>query len=219
MKFLIFNLTVVAALGYLIMGNDKDFNLQTVESKVSKTIDQNFGSSLEKVKKAVSKPAAEIQKQLVSQNIESSIVKPLQKIKNNIETKVRINLPVQHIELDSSLDVHNVSSTNLKDMKSGAAIATSKTNTSGHPNYPNSIKKSEIFEDEQVSVKKRIVKKVNMNQKIESNKKKPNGTDTNFSSDDKKEISNNFMSIAERRRELNKLAREMELVFVDKLTM
>ena len=127
MKFLIFNLTVVAALGFLIMGNDKDFNLQTVESKVSKTIDQNFGSSLEKVKKAVSKPAAEIQKQLVSQNIESSIVKPLQKIKNNIETKVRINLPVQHIELDSSLDVHNVSSTNLKDMKSGAAIATSKT--------------------------------------------------------------------------------------------
>ena len=88
MKFLIFNLTVVAALGYLIMGNDKDFNLQTVESKVSKTIDQNFGSSLEKVKKAVSKPAAEIQNQLVSQNIESSIVKPLQKIKNNIETKI-----------------------------------------------------------------------------------------------------------------------------------
>jgi len=171
MKFLVFNLTVIGALAYLIVDNNH-MNEAPVPKPVqnAEKTDQKI-SMVNEIKKATYE---------LSQEIREVVASEFKKVK----------------EPDPPLDI-----TEIK------AAPNSKVQ-----NEPQS-KTTEIAE--------RTVHKVPQFDASKVSEANPTHVSANSSETAQGEggEENQFMSAKERRRELNRLAREMELIFVDKLNM
>ena len=174
MKFFIFNIAVILALGYLVWGDNQDF-----QRNINKT------------------------------NIEHSVIAPIKSAIKDAKEKFK--------DIKNSTTVSQ-ESLNQSQISKPTDIKPEKTLIEVSPREASKTKGNESKKPI-IQVAKRpipVMKKPESSSASESAEASPKAP---LKQATKKEPENQFMTARERRRELNKLAGEMELLFVDKLNM
>ena len=170
MKFFIFNLAVIGALVYLILGDNQDLTKDINANKIRQSIIAPVKSA---IKGAKEKFQANGEAPTVGEeNLDQSKVSKITKNKSGIE---QVNISREDAP---ALDANKIKQPLINVSKRPVPVM----------KKPSAIQKSAPFKEP-------------LQQTI------------------KKEPKSQFMTARERRRELNKLAGEMELLFVDKLNM
>ena len=212
MKFLVFNLAVIGALAYLIVDNNR-MNEAPVPKPVrnAEKTDQKI-SVVNEIKKVTNELSQEIREVVAS---EFKKVKEPDHPLDITEIKAAPNSKGEN-ETESSPEEPKVVASEFDKIKKSVpqpevpenkAVPNSKVQ-----NEPQS-KSTEIAERTVHKVPQFDASKVSENN---ATNVKANSSETTQGEGGEK---NQFMSTKERRRELNRLAREMELIFVDKLNM
>ena len=212
MKFLVFNLAVIGALAYLIVDNNR-MNEAPVPKPVrnAEKTDQKI-SVVNEIKKVTNELSQEIREVVAS---EFKKVKEPDHPLDITEIKAAPNSKVE-IETESSPEEPKVVASEFDKIKKSVpqpevsenkAVPHSKIQNEPQP------KSTEIAERTVHKVPQFDASKVSENNV--TNVKANSIENTQGEGEEK----NKFMSTKERRRELNRLAREMELIFVDKLNM
>jgi len=212
MKFLVFNLAVIGALAYLIVDNNP-----TNEAPIPKPVrnaektDQKI-SVVNEIKKVTNELSQEIREVVAS---EFKKVKEPDPPLDITDIKAAPNSKVENETLSSPKEPKLVASEFDKIKKSGPLPKVSENKAvpySKIQNEPQS-KTTEIAERTVHKVPQFDASKVS-----ETNATHVSSHNRETAQEERGE-KNQFMSTKERRRELNRLAREMELIFVDKLNM
>ena len=212
MKFLVFNLAVIGALAYLIIDNNH-MNEAPVPKPVrnAEKTDQKT-SVVNEIKKVTNE---------LSQEIREVVASEFKKIKepdpplDTTEIKAAPNSKIKNETLSSPKEP-NVMAPEFDKVKKLVPQLEVPENmvvpNSKIQNEPQS-KSTEIAERTVHKVPQFGASKVS---ETNATKVSANGVETTQGEGGE---NNQFMSTKERRRELNRLAREMELIFVDKLNM
>ena len=212
MKFLVFNLAVIGALAYLIVDNNR-MNEAPVPKPVrnAEKTDQKI-SVVNEIKKVTNELSQEIREVVAS---EFKKVKEPDPALDITEIKAAPNSKVENETQSSPKEPEVVASEfdKVKILVPQSEVPENKAVPNWKvPNQPQS-KSTEIAE--------RTVHKVPQFDASKVSETNVPHVSSNASETAQGEggEENQFMSTKERRRELNRLAREMELIFVDKLNM
>ena len=212
MKFLVFNLAVIGALAYLIIDNNH-MNEAPVPKPVrnAEKTDQKT-SVVNEIKKVTNE---------LSQEIREVVASELKKVK---EPNPPLDIP--EIKAAPNWKVENETQSAPKEPKVVASEFDKVNKSVPQPEVPGNkaVPHSKIQNEPQsksIEIAERTVHKVHQfdasnNSETNATKVSVDGVETTQGEGEEK---NQFMSTKERRRELNRLAREMELIFVDKLNM
>ena len=199
MKFVIFNLIVVVSLGYLIMGNQPGL-LQSLKDSIHSS---KFNAATQKNEKSIINKSPEYTK----------------------PRAIEVTKPTQHSNPTKLETVNEVS----PKVKAASKKGKSKTNTS-----QSAAEKPKFnISAQRLSAKKEIAtrktkpiqvneRKVNKPQHFDKSPKavsvnSTEGKPTKKNKAEEEKQHAKFMTAKERRRELARLARDMELIFVNKL--
>ena len=212
MKFLVFNLAVIGALAYLIIDNNH-MNEAPVPKPVrnAEKTDQKT-SVVNEIKRATDELSQEIREVVAS---EFKKVKEPDPPLNTTEIKAAPNSKIKNETLSSPKEP-NVMAPEFDKVKKLVPQLEVPENmvvpNSKIQNEPQS-KSTEIAERTVHKVPQFDASKVSETNAIHASANSGETTQGEGGNE------NQFMSAKERRRELNRLAREMELIFVDKLNM
>jgi len=210
MKFLVFNLAVIGALAYLIIDNNR-MNEVPVPKPVrnAEKTDQK-SSVVSEIKKVTNKLSQEIREVVAS---EFKKVKEPDPPLDTTEIKAAPNSKVENETQSSPREPKVVASEFDKIKKSvpQPEVLENKAVPNSKVQIEPQSKSTEIAERTVHKVPQFDASKVS--ETIAAHVSSHNRETTQG------EEENQFMSAKERRRELNRLAREMELIFVDKLNM
>ena len=212
MKFLVFNLAVIGALAYLIIDNNH-MNEAPVPKPVrnAEKTDQKT-SVVNEIKKVTNELSQEIREVVAS---EFKKVKEPDPPLDTTEIKAAPNSKVEN-ETQSSLKEPEVVGSEFDKVKKSV----SQPEVSENKAMPN----TKIQNEPQTKSTEIAVRTVNKVPQFDASKvSETNAIHALANSGETTQgeggNENQFMSAKERRRELNRLAREMELIFVDKLNM
>ena len=212
MKFLVFNLAVIGALAYLIVDNNR-MNEAPVPKPVrnAEKTDQKI-SVVNKIKKVTNELSQEIREVVAS---EFKKVKEPDPPLDTTDFKAAPNWKAEN-ETQSSPKEPKVVASEFEKIKKSVPQSEVPENKA----VPNSKVQNEP-QSRSTEIAERTVHKVPQFDASKVSEANP----THVSSHSRETAQGNggeeiqFMSAKERRRELNRLAREMELIFVDKLNM
>ena len=212
MKFLVFNLAVIGALAYLIIDNSR-MNEAPVPKPVrnAEKTDQKI-SVVNEIKRATNE---------LSQEIREIVASEFKKIK-----KPDHPLDIPDIKATPNWKIENETQSSLKEPKVVASEfdkvkkSVPQLEVTENKAVPNSKVQNEP-QSRSTEIAERTVHKVpqfDASKVSETNAPHVSSNSSQTAQGEGRE-ENQFMSTKERRRELNRLAREMELIFVDKLNM
>mgnify|MGYP001368470567 CR=1 FL=1 len=210
MKFLVFNLAVIGALAYLIVDNNR-MNEAPVLKPVrnAEKTDQKL-SVVNEIKKVTNELSQEIREVVAS---EFKKVKEPDPPLDITENKAAPNSKIEY-ETQSSPKEPKVVASEFDKVKKSVPQPGVPENKS----LPNSKVQNEP-QPKSTEIVERTVHKVPQFDASKVSETNATNVSANSIETTQGEEKNQFMSTKERRRELNRLAREMELIFVDKLNM
>jgi len=149
--------------------------------------------------------------QISKSEIEHSVIKPVKSVLKNVQKVAKEKLESlknkPSLNADHSADTESPKSENIE--VTSTEIPAPKPTTS----------KSSVTEDQVIHVASRPTPIMQRPNHLPEQSKEMVPPVANNAKIVRKEPGSRFMTASERRRELNKLAREMELLFVDKLNM
>jgi len=212
MKFLVFNLAVIGALAYLIVDNNR-MNEAPVLKPVrnAEKTDQKI-SVVNEIKKVTNE---------LSQEIREVVASEFKK-----EKKPDPPLDITEIKAARNSKVENETQSSPKELKVVASEFDKIRKLVPQPEVPEkkAMPNSKVQNEPQpksTEIAERTVHRVpqfDASKVSETNVTNVKADSIETTREEGRE-NNQFMSTKERRRELNRLAREMELIFVDKLNM
>ena len=210
MKFLVFNLAVIGALAYLIVDNNR-MNEAPVPKPVrnAEKTDQKT-SVVNEIKRATNELSQEIREVVAS---EFKKVKEPDPPLDTTEIKAAPNSKIKNETLSSPKEP-NVMAPEFDKVKKLVPQLEVPENKA----VPNSKVQNEP-QSRSTEIAERTVHKVPQFDASKVSETNAAHVSSHSRETAQGEEENQFMSAKERRRELNRLAREMELIFVDKLNM
>ena len=208
MKFLVFNLAVIGALAYLIVDNN---HMNEAPVRNGDKADQKL-SVVNEIKKVTNE---------LSQEIREVVASEFKKVKEPDPP-----LDITEIKAAPNSKVENETESSPKELKVVASEFEKIKKSVPQPEVPeikampNSMVQNEP-QPKSTEIVERTIHKVpqfdaSTVSETNATNVSANGIET---TQGERGENNQFMSTKERRRELNRLAREMELIFVDKLNM